>query len=352
MQARHASDLRNASAAGNAAPTPLAMFLNYINNFRGIAILLVLSVHCLLPFERTMDPLLWQSSFVLLQDGTVLFVFISGFLFQHLLGKFIYKEYLITKVKFILAPYILISIPGILWNMNRTGDFGLVHVIRLLETGYHIDGTMGIFWFIPMILLFFIAAPAFALIDRRPRSYLVVPLLLLISTVVARSENPAVNFLHFLPVYLIGMLFSHYKAETEFLLRRYIHAIVLTYLSLVILDVLDVHSHFAHNPLGTNSFLRLWSKLLLCFILLHVLKTYDHSMKNRLDLVTRYSFGIFFIQGYVISVFIRLIPHGLIASGRLLNPVVFLTAILASCLIILRSIKVIFKDRSRFLVGV
>ncbi len=62
-------------------------FLPYLHNFRGIAILYIVAFHCWSSFgwgDHDLEKKVWNS---LIVYGTVLFVFIAGFLFQHLNGQ-------------------------------------------------------------------------------------------------------------------------------------------------------------------------------------------------------------------------------------------------------------------------
>ena len=47
--------------------------------------------------------------------GTALFIFISGFLFQHLSGKYEFKNYMSKKWTNVILPYLWTAIPGILF---------------------------------------------------------------------------------------------------------------------------------------------------------------------------------------------------------------------------------------------
>jgi len=102
-------------------------FLRYVHNFRGLAILFIVVAH-------TMQVLTWQDNpelqvflNVVLQNGSVYFVFIAGFLFQYLSRKYAYKTYLINKLQNVLLPYFLISIPAISYWLLRGGP-GIVDI--------------------------------------------------------------------------------------------------------------------------------------------------------------------------------------------------------------------------------
>jgi peptidoglycan/LPS O-acetylase OafA/YrhL len=73
------------------------MYLRYLNLLRAIASMLIVFFHCI-------HGLQWGGEYgnqemmrllkILSAYGTFLFVFIAGFLFQHLLYKYNYLEYL------------------------------------------------------------------------------------------------------------------------------------------------------------------------------------------------------------------------------------------------------------------
>ena len=69
--------------------------LNYINVFRGLAILLIVAGHTMQFGE--IGSLTQKLSVEIFAGGTALFIFISGFLFQHLSGKYEFKNYMSKK---------------------------------------------------------------------------------------------------------------------------------------------------------------------------------------------------------------------------------------------------------------
>src|SRR5690606_5585731 len=90
------------------------VFLNYIHYLRGLAILLIVGIHCRIsfPWEHKIEARIFES---LLDNSTIIFIFISGFLFQHLfVNNFNFRKYLVKKLKFVILPYLLVSILPIL----------------------------------------------------------------------------------------------------------------------------------------------------------------------------------------------------------------------------------------------
>lgn len=91
------------------------IFLNYMNAFRAIAIFCIVAAHAKHIFS-------WENNInqekilnLTLGNSTVFFVFISGYLFQYLLSKFEVYKYYLSKTKYVLLPYLIISIPAIFY---------------------------------------------------------------------------------------------------------------------------------------------------------------------------------------------------------------------------------------------
>ena len=138
---------------------PKREMLNYINVFRGLAILLILAGHTMQIGSN--GSLLKSITFEVWAGGTALFIFISGFLFQHLSAKFEYKNYLQKKWKNVIIPYILTAVPGIILCFCMPIEYGnpfdglnpVAQIGVFLTTGrVHNVPT----WFIPMIVIFFL----------------------------------------------------------------------------------------------------------------------------------------------------------------------------------------------------
>ena len=134
--------------------------LNYINVFRGLAILLIVAGHTMHFGES--GSLTERISFEIFCGGIALFIFISGFLFQHLSGKYEFKNYMSKKWTNVILPYIWTAIPGILlcfllpvrYENPLEGLNPIIQIPMLLSVGrIHNVPT----WFIPMIILFFLS---------------------------------------------------------------------------------------------------------------------------------------------------------------------------------------------------
>jgi len=205
-------------------------FLGYIHHFRGLAIIFVAAGHLLLNWPT--DSRLYLLFRVFWENGTVLFIFIAGYLFQHLSRKFEYRNYLSKKIQYVIIPYFIISAPIIIYRIVTHDDPGYIlaphpdfaswpvwqQVEYFMLRGAHMQQL----WFVPMIALFYLISPLLIYIDRHPHLYYLLLVFIPVSLLVTRepfSDIPRM-FVHFLSVYLFGMFMSRYRSRYLDFARR------------------------------------------------------------------------------------------------------------------------------------
>jgi peptidoglycan/LPS O-acetylase OafA/YrhL len=277
------------------------MYLKYINLFRAIATLFVVFNHCI-------HGLQWGSGYdnlemsrlmkIVFSNGAFFFVFIAGFIFQHLLYKFDYGKYLKTRFLLVILPYLIISIPAVFaWTfLFEKSAFGVPRDLYqqpwwyisgyYFATGQH----MAPLWFIPMITMFYVLSPLFKLLDRFPVVYLSIPLLMWISYVYPRTWSPAWQFVHFFPVYIIGMWASHYKDQVlrwAYRLRYLLFAAFLGFVAYELLMTRYVQSYFNYM-----------NKLCLSFLIIALLSHYSENPYKWLTWFAVINFSVFFLHTY------------------------------------------------------
>lgn len=293
-------------------------FLNYINVFRGLAILLIIAGHTMQFGENT--SLIHKINCEIVCGGTALFIFISGFLFQHLSGKFEYKNYLSKKWTNVVLPYFLTAIPGILFCLFLPKTYGnsfdglnpLIQIPMFLTTG-RIHNTPT--WFIPMIILFFFCSWILLKLEQKGILYKLLPIMFLITLICPRTDvdyNSIMNltysqkylaclwyiingFIHFFSLYVFGMFCSKYKEIIDtFYNKRLLLCLLMTGLAIA-----DIYLSY-HNIYSSFTI----SKTILTMIVLGYLKHYDEwimkkeTLNKILDITAKYSFGLFFVHWY------------------------------------------------------
>lgn len=307
--------------------------LNYIHVFRAIAIMIIVAGHCFSCHKPTLDIFLD----IILKDGTVLFVFIAGFLFQYLSDNFSYPIYLKKKFFNVVLPYLITSIFGIamVFLYPKINPFisvnKIIQIIMLLTTGtVHNVPT----WYIPMTCIFFLFATILLKLEKKTifnkysLLFFVMPFFILLmcffprygtSSFVAKDMSAWQAYagylkkilfftILFFPSYILGMFFARYKDI----------AIIFLYQRRILLWIIFIISCIVQFFLSYYNFLParlLLSKIVLTLIILGYLWHYDekiivHSrINNILGVVADYSFSIFFLHYYFIMVFHQVFEH-------------------------------------------
>lgn len=332
------------------------MFLKYINNFRGIAITYIVAGHSISAFAWDNTPQFKRLTKILLSNGTVFFVFIAGYLFQYLVKNYEPKKYFIAKLKYVLLPYFLVSIPAIVFFVFFQHREGVpiefydnprwLQIISFYITGSHLAPL----WFIPMISLFYLISPLLVVLDKNEWIYAFLPLFILISCLVSREGGIYYSsFVHFFSVYVLGMFLSHYREVINVALVKpiFLTALVFAYLPLVGVE-------FYLMGESTMSFINLLRKLILCALFIGILIRLEGKFNDKyLKILAETSFGIFFVHSYIISAFKKaeenILGHYL--AGNLLVFIVFIAVVLLISAVSILIIKRILGPNSRFVVG-
>jgi surface polysaccharide O-acyltransferase-like enzyme len=346
-------------SATNYAPSelkpPKKEFINYIHNFRGIAIIFVVACHLLLNWDKNSK--VEEFLFVFWGNGTVLFVFIAGYLFQHLSKKFEYRNYLVKKFQNIILPYFIISTPIIVYRIiyhNVTQyvliphpDFyswsAIKQTIYFLTHGAHLQPL----WFVPMISLFYLSAPLFIFIDRNPRLYFLLIPFAILSLLVYRepfSDIPRM-FVHFISVYMFGMFMSRYKNQYIEFAKKY--WILISCLTIGVFIINLIYCKQLNNPLNYLH------KMLFCCFFIYWGWRLDKYIPKFLGLLADYSFGIFFIHYYFILIFKYIFEKvfNYEIPGNLANWTLELVLVILGSMLFIKIVKLIFHQRSRNIIG-
>lgn len=328
------------------------MFLGYIHYFRALAIFFIITGH-------TIDAFAWNDNDIerllriFLSNGSVLFVFIAGYLFQHLSGKFNTKKYLKSKLKNVITPYIIISIPAIaifVTLLERDSVWPGFYSHSILEqiglfyiTGKHLAPL----WFIPMICIFYILAPLLVKADKNKFIYLGLPLFIALSCYVGRGL-PIQSFIHFFSAYLLGMYCSKFKDIVNPIISR--NTLIAFTFSLILIFSI---SEFIFM-LGTNTYFNYLQKLSMSLFFLGLfIKFNSHLNSKFISTLADTSFGVFFIHSYFLTSgkLIYQKVNGELATGNL--ALYFIVAIftLLTCSYLITLIKKLLGQQSKLFVG-
>ncbi len=282
-------------------------FRNEIHVLRAIAICLVIATHCLFLFNWNHQSLLFHIVDSTINQGSVIFFFISGYLFQQLAIKFKYSTYLKRKFSSVILPYILLSACPIyiytivthrtdLWSWFYTIPLWQ-QIIMFLVTGKQ----MAPFWFIPTITIFYILSPIFIHGDRKNWLYwLIIPALCL-SVVYGRNGHygPINKALYLLPAYLMGMFYNRYENR----IKNWDKEIILISSFLMVFCVYAMTIHLPIKILGQSQSDGLHMIAKLSFVLCYI--SYFRSKIKVINPIVNWladaSFGLYFLHGFILA---------------------------------------------------
>ena len=297
--------------------------LNYINIFRGLAIILIIMGHTM-QFGNPKS-LAHIINCEIICGGTALFIFISGFLFQHLSTKYEFKNYMSKKWTNVILPYLITAIPGIFFCLYcpiayKNSFAGLTPWIQVplhLTIGrVHNIPT----WFIPMIIIFFLFSWLFIKLEKKNILYKLLPLLFLLTIFIPRGvaeyestigldyltkywiyvKYILINFVHFLSIYIFGMFCSKNKN----IIDGFYNKRIVLWILMLLTSFADVCMQYNYQISNFTI-----SKIFLTMLVLGYLKHYDefilsHKKTNKtLDFIAKYSFGLFFVHWYWFFIF-------------------------------------------------
>ncbi len=295
---------------------------------------------------------------IFFREATCLFMLISGFLFQHLIHKYTFTKYIKSKLKNVIIPYVLISIPAILiyvlsfktdhnWiDLHQLRQHSIPYqVMFFLLTGSH----LGPLWFIPAVTVIYLMSPILYFLDKRNCYFIALPCLIIFFAITTRpsgDSNPILAALHFLPIYVTGMFISRYR---DFFYLRF--AISVT-ISLFIYFVLSLVSFQYDNLWGLQ-------KVAFFIIIYLILRRYESLIIQRnpvlasaVDYIGLISFGLYFVHGYFAGIGRLIITKIDLFHGNVYATIFFVDVIILSLSIgfIIIS-KLIFNKKSKVLVG-
>lgn len=343
-------------------------YLNYIHLFRGFAILIIVGIHCRISLRWPEHSVGKDLLITFLDNGTVLFVFIAGFLFQYLKHKFEYVSYLKRKAQYVILPYFLASLPAILYKLyidnvpvwmpeSVAEQSKFIQAAYMLATGKH----LGPFWFIPMIVVFYAISPILNWLDKPMFYKTVFPILFIAGLFTFRFgyfSNTFDSFVHYFPIYLFGMWGARYRLKIINLRAPVSFFLALIYIVIAFLEALDIvyaPKLSSFQDAATDAyFVFNFAKLkvsILCIILLREFYVLDKEV-SVLKLLGDYSFGIYFIHLYIITA-IEIVMDN-IAPDFKLNLITFFvyTAFVTAFTIgIVYVIKKITGRKSRYFIG-
>jgi probable poly-beta-1,6-N-acetyl-D-glucosamine export protein len=293
------------------------MHLGYVHSFRAMATIMIVGGHVIASLSWAANPLTASVLRDVLDNGTVLFVFLAGFLFEYRMVDRSYFTYLRGRFTRLLLPYLVLAVPLVVWDVARgdavekfpqelNGTSALYQALWFLTKGSIVINYA--LWFVPMMTLFYLAMPLFSFIARHPRLYLVLVVLIPLSLFLHRvSElDTAWMALYFLAAYITGMWASHARERLEPVLLRVWPVLLLLVVGITVGLALFADHHgnyFGIAPFSQEHGPVDWlfaQKLLLCFGLLGLMLRLQPQVGPFLRYLADISLSIVLLHVYLL----------------------------------------------------
>ncbi|MCC0176371.1 acyltransferase [Waterburya agarophytonicola K14] len=349
------------------SPPKKKKFINSINYFRGLAIIIIVLGHSYDLAHWNISSNVGNFIQALSLNGTVYFVFISGFLYYHIFyHRFNYKKFMLKKAQYVLLPYILFSfIPILLTVFFDGGGAALpdnlrqqpfLAVIWYLATGKIIHA----YWYIPMAILLFAVSPLVNFIIKSDRVLTAFWLLLPVSLIIHRpidNLNAVHSLIYFFPVYLLGVWSSINNKKIYAYLKDNNKKIIIAFLAIALglIQILvfkqtgNFHKDFWAITIPDVNLLQ---KILLCFLFMSILDIYEDTNFNIVNKVAETSFAIYFIHPFLINALYSIsLKLNIDYQGNFFTLIITTFLVTLTSMAIALGIKAVLKKNSRYLIG-
>lgn len=349
------------------------MRIQAFDYFRAIAIIFIVAGHCYGFWQRDTVTELTISN--LITGGTSLFVFISGFFFHYVFyKKFNYLKFMQKKIQNVFVPYLILSLSLILVAFISTTNFPgyerffnhkvITWTDHLELTFFYlfIKGAFAAYWYIPFIMLVFLASPLFLwFIKISNRSQIVlIAFTLILSMIIHRPEGnlfPLQSLLYFTPVYLIGIYVSINREKFMHFLSEKTWYLLLLVISLAMYQALfyDTIGNFEKADMFTYTVvdILILQKIAMSFFFLALLSKFENHDTPVLKKLADISFSLFFLHGIVIFMLNKISYTYYLEEtlNTFVYFVLYFSTVMTLSITIAYTIKWILKNRSRYVIG-
>lgn len=346
------------------------MFLNSINHFRAIAIIIIVAGHCFYSVDASFNSLPELTLGNLIGGGTVLFVFISGFLFHHIFYKrYQFKKFMSGKLKKVLLPYTLLAIVPIVQAVASQDAFydwydpvgtGWINLYLIPAIKYYFTGRfLTAYWYIPFVMLMFLMSPlhiAFIKLKFKQQT-LITGLLMVVSMFLHRPENDILilqSVIYFTPIYLFGIICSQKKEAIYARFKNKEIYLLLLAIGLAALQAaLGRLGSYQKAPFAYEGIdILLFQKLALCLFFMVWLHRFEKVTSKPINIIASTSFAIYFTHSFLLWLIsaTKKANDIRIDSPWLWYPFVTVGMILV-CMLVAMTMRKLLPKHSRYIIG-
>lgn len=329
--------------------------------FRGFAIVCIILTHLTASFGRV------KLCNAFLSGGTILFLFISGYLCQYLDMKKPTNafEYYRKKIVNVISPYVVCSIFTVLLvrlcgaarpSMFNPFNASWMDFVKMFAFGR----AQTTYWYIPFVSILFLVSPL--LLKTSNKQLVAISIISAIMAILfpCRGYPFLISiptfpnlFTYFTFSYVFGFIYARFRSNIDEMIKRLFPFFILVVLSV---GLWRLHPGFCHLEMVHSDLASNVQKLSLVCIALIVFSLIKGKHVKILDDLATYSFTLFFIHrlffadfGIVRSLVFRVFTPG-VAASFLIDIALYLIYIYA-LLVISKIHKMVIGVSSRSIIG-
>ena len=332
--------------------------LGMIVYFRAIAILLIVAGHTYTQAGIRLDTTFDYTLSNLIKGATALFVFISGFLFNHVyMAHYRYTNFLRERAQKILIPYCILTILAILADLIFSSSAAGRISAGMLFRDFALGATFQAYWYIPFIILMYALAPLHRLFTslRTPLQVAIMIALAVLAGFVQRpisNDNAFQSVVFYLPIYLSGIFLSLNFGQFLPILRRHGYLLLLVAILLATIQAINGQGGNLHKQFFAFQGFEMMGiqKVTFSLGLIGIFSLLSNSPGRIVTVVANTSFAIFFLHPFVLWL---LEGHAFFKVTQLpwLNLAVAVVAIVAVCVVTALILRFILQANSKYLTG-
>lgn len=354
--------------------TTKRQFNQPVHAFRGFAILNIVVIHAFgfifylagtmeNPAKSALTIFEWANG-ILFHDATLYFAFISGILFSMILHERGYARFFQSKFAYVFTPYLFFTA---LYSWRHwTPDGGLVvfdgTVVEFLQfVGSNLLTGNAIFalWYIPVLMALYVATPVLAKLLATDNAKWINVAIMMSPLVISRvwPDISWTNYAYFIGAYMLGMYVgANYRQTMEYVQRQVVLFVVIAIGSTVTLTVLFALDDPVLGVVRVTESAWYVQKIAISGLVLLWFERSITIVPKWLDVLGKYAFAIYFLHGYLLFEFYRVLEQVGVVLETI--PAIVFWAILTYVAVIVASVGITYAGRkllgknSRYFLGV
>lgn len=368
MDSKKTDDWRPVAASATGRPG----FIGHLHAFRGFAILTIVAAHCwsLLLFDGAFATMpahtaVYALTETLFHDSTIFFALISGLLFSLVLEDRGWTTFFSSKLKNVVAPYAFINLLFLasFWPMYAQyleSEGQSTSFMHAYLQGLVSGSLMLQFWYIPVLVILYLATPVFSFLAQR-RLIWAAWLLALAPLVVSRTLFPELlsgqAVVYFAGTYMLGILVGRNYERIRELIGKHLRVLWVTALGCSLVIWLQYINEFeAQGLISIRESLFYVQKASMAALAIHYFSAWEPGLPRWLLTLGTYAFAVYFLHFFFINVGLLLVrlatqgsANGLIASA---GGLFLLVVSIGLSLLTAWLLKKVFRRYSRVFIGV